>query len=302
MKIVKTVFAIVACFLVLLQTAEAACFTPANLTDSKLNGTIKLDWNDANTSKYEVFYRSVPLYYDPEDSDWLPVFSIFQVTNNSNLDIAPGTLPNVKYEFKVRSVCGKSKSAFSGTIDVLTDDNIIDPGDPDFETTVAPNTGGGSGSGGSIKFAITESKLGNVIDTEFSRNKQVAFINTSQKDGQASFDLVFQPKDSRTKSLFFKDLSLKMLQNKADELKRQNFSLLQLTSYRSRGEVKYAAVFQQQGRVQTFFFTNYSPRAHQNKIKEMARQGYHLAAVNATRFNGKYMVCGVYHRFARSGR
>ncbi|MCY7409985.1 MAG: fibronectin type III domain-containing protein [Chitinophagales bacterium] len=92
---------------------ENCCNIPVGLTTTNLTSTsAQLNWNTvASATKYKVQYKR-----DSTGTAWTTV----TITAPTTTYTVTGLLANSKYKWKVRSVCGSVKSAFSSVIKFTT--------------------------------------------------------------------------------------------------------------------------------------------------------------------------------------
>ncbi|MCY7408892.1 MAG: fibronectin type III domain-containing protein [Chitinophagales bacterium] len=114
------------------QVDENCCSIPTGLTTTNITSTsAQLNWNTvASATKYKVRYKR-----DSTGAAWTTV----TITAPTTTKTITGLLTNSKYKWKVRSVCGSEKSAFSSVVKFMTLLRLGEESIQQTSLTVYPN-------------------------------------------------------------------------------------------------------------------------------------------------------------------
>ncbi|MCY7409729.1 MAG: fibronectin type III domain-containing protein [Chitinophagales bacterium] len=165
------------------QVDENCCSTPTGLTTTNITSTsAQLNWNTvASASKYTLQYK--------RDSTGIPWTSVTIIAPTTTQTIT-GLLTGSKYKWRVRSVCGSEKSAFSPVVKFTTLLRLGEEAVTQTSLLVHPNP---IITSGTISFSIEQTasvsiglvditgrKLQTVLDETLEAGKHQLQLNRNQ--------------------------------------------------------------------------------------------------------------------------
>ncbi|MCY7409632.1 MAG: fibronectin type III domain-containing protein [Chitinophagales bacterium] len=165
------------------QVDENCCAAPAGLATTNItNSSAQLNWNTvASATKYKVQWK--------RDSSGVAWNTITVTAPNTTTTIT-GHLPNSKYKWKVRSICGSMKSDFSAIVKFTTLLRMGNEVMKDNSVSVYPNPFDQSAT---ISFMLDKTSTVEIDLFDLSGRKFTSIVSETLEQGE--HQIPFNSKD-----------------------------------------------------------------------------------------------------------